>query len=70
MTQCSHINKQFYNSKGVLEDLTCTLEEGHDGDHSATIQVKLLSPQQNEKGEIVESLPHNVAWSDAAGKKL
>jgi hypothetical protein len=31
---CGHINKHYYNPDNELEDLACTLEKGHKGDHS------------------------------------
>jgi hypothetical protein len=33
--KCNHVNKQHVNSDGILEDLLCSLEEAHEGDHSA-----------------------------------
>ena len=30
---CGHINRQYYNPDGVLEDLACTLDKGHKGAH-------------------------------------
>lgn len=35
MAPCGHINKHHHGINGKLEDLACTLEQGHDGDHSA-----------------------------------
>ena len=32
---CGHINRQYYNPDGALEDLACTLDKGHKGDHEA-----------------------------------
>lgn len=34
-TKCDHINRHFINADGVREDLLCTLQAGHEGDHSA-----------------------------------
>ena len=33
--KCGHVNKHYKNMDGELEDLKCTLEKGHAGDHSA-----------------------------------
>lgn len=48
MSKCGHINKQFYNAKGELEDLACTLEEGH-----APVLIR-VDKIKNEKGELVD----------------
>jgi hypothetical protein len=37
---CGHINRQHHNQENVLEDLACTLDKGHKGDHSARIDDK------------------------------
>lgn len=40
LTSCGHVNKQSYNENNELEDLFCTLDKGHKGDHSATLNEK------------------------------
>ncbi len=37
---CGHINKQSYNKENELEDVACTREKGHAGDHSAEVEGK------------------------------
>lgn len=31
---CGHINRQHHNDDNILEDLACTLDKGHAGDHA------------------------------------
>jgi hypothetical protein len=38
---CGHINKQYHNQDNELEDLACTLEKGHAGEHSAEVEGRL-----------------------------
>lgn len=38
---CGHINRQHHNADGVLEDLACTLDKGHKGDHSAKVENEI-----------------------------
>ena len=40
---CGHINRQHHNENNELEDLACTLEKGHAGDHSAEVDGKPVS---------------------------
>lgn len=40
LANCGHINKQSYNANNELEDLYCTLEKGHEGDHGAELDGK------------------------------
>lgn len=68
---CGHINKHSYNTRGKLEDLSCTLEKGHDGDHSAPYKKNVGESVHDEKGRIVsvkytpeESIAY---WNDGAG---
>ena len=35
---CGHINRQHHNADGELQDLACSLDKGHKGDHSAKIE--------------------------------
>lgn len=37
---CGHVNKQSHNKDNELEDLACTLDKGHAGDHSAELDGK------------------------------
>jgi hypothetical protein len=34
IVSCGHINRQYHNAENALEDLACTLEKGHKGDHN------------------------------------
>lgn len=78
---CGHINKQFHNIKGRIEDLPCTLPSGHDGDHSAK-HVALRQVEDNfETAELITNgaKTYTIAgrlfmavevdgfWGDAAG---
>ena len=40
VTRCGHINKQSFNAKNELEDVACTREKGHAGDHTAELNGK------------------------------
>lgn len=44
---CGHVNKQFYNTDGVLEDLVCELEKGHPPVLIRTEKIKQDSGQVN-----------------------
>lgn len=73
---CGHVNKQYYNTQGILEDLVCVLPAGHSGDHSASCQT-LLKHQYAIKDPAKEYVVKNGAeyevvtqeafWGDAAG---
>ena len=49
---CGHINKQHYNTKGRLEDLTCDLEKGHTGDHHAIYEKNVPDHETDDKGRV------------------
>ncbi len=38
IVSCGHINRQHHNPDNALEDLACTLDKGHKGDHSASVE--------------------------------
>ena len=78
---CGHINKQFHNIKGKIEDLACTLPAGHDGDHSAK-HLALRQVEDNFEtaelvangaktytiaGKVFMAIDVDGFWSDAAG---
>jgi hypothetical protein len=74
---CGHVNKQAYNIDGLLEDLLCTLPEGHAGDHSAKTKSLAKNPYstKNPRAEYLwaEGTEYEIKevttfWSDAAGK--
>src|SRR3990167_7257259 len=71
MSLCGHVNKHYYGLNGKLEDLTCTLEGGHTGDHSALHRRKVGTPVTDEKGRVISTTYEEVetlgAWNDAAG---
>lgn len=73
---CGHINKQAFNTDGLLEDLACTLPAGHEGDHSAKTQTLQKNPYltKNPRAEYkwADGVEYEVRevtafWSDAAG---
>lgn len=68
---CGHVNKQFYGYAGVLEDLACTLAEGHPGDHQAPYERKVGEKITDEKGRVTKVTYSAVDavcyWNDAAG---
>jgi hypothetical protein len=74
-TLCGHINKQYYNTKGRLEDLACTLHKGHTGNHEAP--CKSLAKFSGEKdpaeeyqfrdGTFYLVVQNTAEWSDIAG---
>lgn len=68
---CGHVNKQHYNTKGRLEDLTCTLPKGHPGDHFATAMKNVPDHVYDMKGAAIQQkwneVEAEVFWSDAAG---
>jgi len=71
LPSCGHVNRQFWNSKGELEDLICHLPLGHEGDHwSKFISVKTDYGQDEMHRSIVTGT-HEVEkdgyWSDGAG---
>lgn len=35
MAKCKHINRQFKNADGLVSELACELEAGHEGNHQA-----------------------------------
>jgi hypothetical protein len=43
VTHCGHINKQSYNADNELEDVVCTREKGHAGDHTAEVDGKEIA---------------------------
>jgi hypothetical protein len=43
IVSCGHINRQHHNTENELEDLACTLEKGHAGDHSAEVDGRPVS---------------------------
>lgn len=73
---CGHINKQFVNTEGELEDLACSLDDGHAGDHQAEyIALREFSGVKNPsvKYKVFGGKEYMVVtevgkWSDAAGK--
>jgi hypothetical protein len=69
---CGHVNKQHYNTDGKLQDLACTLPDGHIGDHQALCKKLSGEPQTDEKGRVVKSNYYEVDaiayWNNAAGK--
>lgn len=73
---CGHVNKQFVSIDGQLEDLLCTLSNGHDGDHSAPAKcLRLIEGLKDPRKEIVIRggkefyiVEEVGVWSDAAGK--
>lgn len=73
---CGHINKQYINPDGALEDLKCTLQAGHGGDHKAEHKAlrefsgmkhpaKTYQVWQGKEYELVTEMG---IWSDAAGR--
>lgn len=78
---CGHINKHFHGVSGKLEDLVCTLPEGHEGDHSAPTQAlrqvednfeTALAVEAGAKkftiaGKLYLTVNEDGFWSDAAG---
>ena len=76
MELCGHINKHFKNMQGVLEDLPCSLESGHAGEHQAEYQALrefsgLKNPNQKYQvwmGKEYEVVTDIAEWSDAAGR--
>lgn len=75
---CNHINKQFVNIQGQLEDLKCDLPDDHVGDHHAKYEALRLvegikDPRRkstlfNGKDYYIEEL--DGFWTDAAGKSI
>lgn len=76
--KCGHINKQFVNIDGQLEDLKCELPDGHDGDHKATYQcLRILDGMKNpalhyvvRNGREYLLTEEQAFWTDAAGKTI
>lgn len=72
---CGHINKQFVNAQGTLEDLACTLPKGHEGDHFAKYKrvVTEYGIVKDEKGVSRQAVTGTHVgeadgwWGDAAG---
>lgn len=68
---CGHVNKQYYNTAGRLEDLSCTLPDGHSGDHSAESKINVPDHIHDEGGRVVKSRytqeERTAYWSDSAG---
>jgi hypothetical protein len=77
---CGHINNQYYGLDGELEEISCELSTGHEGDHQADTQYvePFLGHAKIHKGkETIERdgvtyviLSRKSHWNDAAGKKL
>ena len=73
---CDHINKQFVNIEGQLEDLTCDLPDGHAGDHHAKHKALRLiegikDPRREtalKDGREYYIVEEEGFWTDAAGK--
>lgn len=78
---CGHVNKQFHNVKGKIEDLACTLPSGHVGDHSAKHTALRQVEDNFETAELVANgaktyviagkpfmaIEVDGFWSDVAG---
>lgn len=68
---CGHINRQFRNSDGELEDLTCKLPKGHDGDHWSKFTSAVAEYGLDENKRTVVTGTHKKEkdgyWSDGAG---
>jgi hypothetical protein len=70
--ECGHVNKQFYGVNGKLEDLACTREAGHKGDHFAPCLHNVPDHIYDQGGNVAKQ--HWVqeetvaAWGNAAGK--
>lgn len=75
---CNHINKQFINTDGQLEDLTCTLPVGHEGEHSSIYKcLRLVEGIKDPRKETVIRggrefyvIDETAFWSDSAGKTV
>ena len=68
---CGHVNRQFRNSKGEPEELTCKLPKGHDGDHWSKFisTVTDYGIDEKTKREIVTGKHTHEKdgwWSDGA----
>jgi len=68
---CGHVNKQHYNTKGRLEDLTCDLEKGHTGDHHAIYEKNVPDHETDDKGRVTKSRyaqeETEAYWGEMAG---
>lgn len=72
LTTCGHVNKQHFNAEGKLEDLACTLDPRHPGDHQAPYKKNVADHLYDEKNRIVKITYHLEDavsyWNDSAGK--
>lgn len=73
---CGHVNKQYINMQGVLEDLQCELKDGHAGNHRAKYEALrefngLKNPAyvykiwMGKEYQVVEDIGE---WGDAAAR--
>jgi len=67
---CGHVNRQFVNSEGKLEDLTCKLTKGHEGDHWSKFVATVTDYGVDENKREIVTGTHTKEkdgwWSDGA----
>lgn len=70
-TKCGHVNKHHYGSDGRLQDISCELLKGHDGDHKAVYMKLIPDHITNNKGVVIEEHYREqlaeTYWGDMAG---
>lgn len=73
---CGHINRQYVNMQGVLEDLSCGLESGHSGNHKSKYTALrefsgLKNPNHSYQiwmGREYQVIEEEGEWTDAASR--
>ena len=78
--ECGHVNRHSFGMDGKPDNLACTLEKGHTGDHCAVHDERAtsisgaLTPEEmnNYKDAIIDGKKYYVAsvnrfWKDIAG---
>jgi hypothetical protein len=68
---CGHINRHSYGTDGKFDNLSCVLEKGHLGEHSAPHVEERITHMREKSGKITGEIRTketvNAYWGDMAG---